>query len=165
MAVPDAVLLFAVGRAHARIHVKHDAFRRATTMDDIDPLAGKIGERQQVLFGSKPLSRTVPSGSVKPHGPEPPCRRQSSASPDRGVGAQRRSRPHIQRDAKHRLSRQTYQRMAAVLACARIGKRLARHRGQAEARRRARGRRTIRHQEDRPRSRETAASPGGRNRA
>jgi hypothetical protein len=42
MAVPDAVLLFAVGRAHARIHVKHDAFRRATTMDDIDPLAGKI---------------------------------------------------------------------------------------------------------------------------
>ena len=34
--------------------------------------------------------------------------------------------------AKHRLSQQTYQRMAAVLACARIGKRLARHRGQAE---------------------------------
>src|SRR4029077_16714807 len=30
MAVPDAVLLFAVGRAHARIHVKHDAFRRAS---------------------------------------------------------------------------------------------------------------------------------------
>ena len=46
MAVPDAVLLFAVGRAHAQIHVKHDAFRRATTMDDIDPLAGKIGERK-----------------------------------------------------------------------------------------------------------------------
>ena len=34
--------------------------------------------------------------------------------------------------AKHRLSQQTYQRMAAVLTCARIGKRLARHRGQAE---------------------------------
>jgi hypothetical protein len=34
--------------------------------------------------------------------------------------------------AKHRLSRQTYQRMATVLASARIGKRLARHRGQAE---------------------------------
>ena len=26
-------------------------------MDDIDPLAGKIGERQQVLFGSEPLFR------------------------------------------------------------------------------------------------------------
>src|SRR4029077_6374002 len=60
MAVPDAVLLFAVRWTHARIHVKHDAFRRATTMDDIDPLAGKIGERQQVLFGSKPL-RLEPS--------------------------------------------------------------------------------------------------------
>jgi hypothetical protein len=59
MAVPDAVLLFAVGRAHARIHVKHDAVRRATTMDDIDPLAGKIGERQQVLFGSEPLRLEV----------------------------------------------------------------------------------------------------------
>jgi hypothetical protein len=29
-------------------------------MDDIDPLAGKIGERQQVLSGSEPL-RLEPS--------------------------------------------------------------------------------------------------------
>src|SRR6195256_2237080 len=43
MAVPDAVLLFAVRRAHARIHIEHDTSRRTTTMDGIDPLAGKIG--------------------------------------------------------------------------------------------------------------------------
>ena len=49
MAVPDAVLLFAVGRAHARIHVEHDASRRTARMNAIDPLAGKPGESRQVL--------------------------------------------------------------------------------------------------------------------
>src|SRR6202023_45100 len=43
MAVPDAVLLFAVRRAHARIHVEHDASWRTTAMNTVDPLAGKIG--------------------------------------------------------------------------------------------------------------------------
>jgi hypothetical protein len=31
LAIPDAVLLFAVGRAHARIHVEHDASRRTAS--------------------------------------------------------------------------------------------------------------------------------------
>jgi MOSC domain-containing protein YiiM len=44
--VPDAVLLFAVRRAEARIHIEHDTSWRTTTMDGIDPLAGKIGERR-----------------------------------------------------------------------------------------------------------------------
>src|SRR3954454_25371389 len=48
-------------------------------------LVGEIGVVPPDL--ARRSSRTVPSGSVKPHGPEPPCRRQSSASPDRGVGA------------------------------------------------------------------------------
>jgi hypothetical protein len=52
--VPDAVLLLAMRRTHARIHVEHDASRRTTTMDDIDPPAGKISERQQVLFYREP---------------------------------------------------------------------------------------------------------------
>jgi hypothetical protein len=43
--VPDAVFLLAMRRAHARIHIEHDASRRTTTMDDIDPPAGKISER------------------------------------------------------------------------------------------------------------------------
>ena len=40
-------------------------------------------------------SRSGPSGSAKPHNPEPLCRRRSSASPDHGAGARRRSRPRI----------------------------------------------------------------------
>src|SRR2546430_4866965 len=50
MAVPDAVLLFAMGRADARIHVEHDAARRTTSMNAIDPSAGKIGKGEKVLF-------------------------------------------------------------------------------------------------------------------
>jgi hypothetical protein len=37
MAVPDAVLLFAMRRAHARIHIEHDAARRTASMNAIDP--------------------------------------------------------------------------------------------------------------------------------
>src|ERR1700732_3504068 len=54
MAVPDAILLFAVRRAHARIHIEHDTSRRTTTMDGIDPLAGKLGERRKVLCRREP---------------------------------------------------------------------------------------------------------------
>ena len=55
MAVPDAVLLLAVGRAHARIHIEHDASRRTTTMDEIDPLAGQVSKRREVLGYREPL--------------------------------------------------------------------------------------------------------------
>jgi hypothetical protein len=48
MSVPDAHLLFAVGRADARIYVQDNALGRTTTMDGIDPLAGKVGERRKV---------------------------------------------------------------------------------------------------------------------
>ncbi len=41
MTVPDAVLLFAVRGAHARIHIEHDTSQRMTTMDDIS--ATQIG--------------------------------------------------------------------------------------------------------------------------
>jgi hypothetical protein len=44
VAVPDAHLLFTMGRAHARIHVEDDALRWTTTMNAINPLARKIGK-------------------------------------------------------------------------------------------------------------------------
>ena len=44
MPVPNAHLLLAMGRAHARIHVEHDASRRAVTVHKVDPLAGQIGK-------------------------------------------------------------------------------------------------------------------------
>ena len=39
------VLLLAMRRVHARIHIKDDASRRTTTMNDIVPPAGTISER------------------------------------------------------------------------------------------------------------------------
>ena len=39
MAVPDAVLLFAVSRTDARIHVEHDASRRTPCMNPVNPLS------------------------------------------------------------------------------------------------------------------------------
>src|SRR5271157_4588395 len=40
--VPDAVFLFAMRRAHARIPVEQDTSRRTPTINAVNPLAGKI---------------------------------------------------------------------------------------------------------------------------
>ena len=39
VAVPDAVLLFAVSGTDARIHVEHDAARRTASMNPVNPLS------------------------------------------------------------------------------------------------------------------------------
>src|SRR5271169_6601450 len=55
MTVPDATLLLAVGRAHARIHVENDASRRPAAVHKIDPLAGQVGKSREVLVCREPL--------------------------------------------------------------------------------------------------------------
>ena len=55
MAVPHAILLLAMGRAHARIHVEHDAAGRSAAMHKVDPLARQVGKSRKVLVCSKPL--------------------------------------------------------------------------------------------------------------
>jgi hypothetical protein len=55
MAVPDAHLLFAVCRAHARIHVKHDASRRASAVHEVDSLARQVGKSREILRSREPL--------------------------------------------------------------------------------------------------------------
>src|SRR6266446_3431207 len=55
MAVPDARLQLPMGRAHARIHVEHDASRPAATVHKVDPLAGQIGNSREVLGCREPL--------------------------------------------------------------------------------------------------------------
>src|SRR5215472_9415989 len=55
MPVPDAHLLLAMGRAHARIHVEHDASRRAATVHKVDPPARQIGNSREVLGCREPL--------------------------------------------------------------------------------------------------------------
>jgi hypothetical protein len=67
MAVPDAVLLFAMRRAHARIHIEHDAARRTASINAIDPSAGKISKSGKVLFGCEPARlESGPFGSARP---------------------------------------------------------------------------------------------------
>src|SRR5262249_1806887 len=60
MAVPDAHLLLAVGRAHARIHVEHYASRRAATLHKVDPLARQVGKSSEVLGRREPLRLEAP---------------------------------------------------------------------------------------------------------
>src|SRR4029077_7538098 len=54
VAVPDAHLLLAMRRAHARIHVEHDASRRGASGPQDDPATGKITERAKVPFRREP---------------------------------------------------------------------------------------------------------------
>jgi hypothetical protein len=60
MAVRDAHLLLAVSGANTRIHVEHDASRRATAMHTVDPLTGKISERREVPFRRQPSDLEAP---------------------------------------------------------------------------------------------------------
>ena len=89
MAIPDAVLLVAMGRAHARIHVRcHGA-----ACDRAQDRSTGPTSRQEQKGSRVPRAialRSAPSGSPKPHSPEPPCRRQSSASPGHGAVCRRR---------------------------------------------------------------------------
>ena len=56
--VPDTVFLFAMRRAHARIHVEQETSRRTATMNAVDPFAGEISERRKVLFRREPARRS-----------------------------------------------------------------------------------------------------------
>ena len=134
VAVPDAHLLLAMGRADARIHVEHDASRRTAAMNAVDPLAGKIGERREVLLRRQPARLEAPHLARR-------CRRARSrlAADDpahRRIMAQAFGVVHILVSGKppeHRLPQQPDQRMAAVLAGACVGEHVARHRAEAES--------------------------------
>ena len=58
MAVPDAHLLLAVGRAHARIHVEHDATGWPSAVHKVDPLArrGRLSVRP-ICAAPRPKAR------------------------------------------------------------------------------------------------------------
>jgi hypothetical protein len=65
VAVPDAVFLFAMRRADARIHVKQDTSRWTATMNAVDPFAGEISERRKVLFRREPQQDSNGNLAVK----------------------------------------------------------------------------------------------------
>src|SRR5271168_1193678 len=129
MTVPNAALLFAVRRAHARIHVEHDATGRPAVMNAVDPLTGKISQRCKVLSRSEPL-RLEPAHLAR-RSRSTMSRIAADNPTHRRIVAQALSVVHIlisSKAAEHRLPQQTDQRMAAVLPGARIGEHLARHR-------------------------------------
>ena len=102
-------------------------------MHAVDPLAGKIGERQQIFVGGEP-ARFEAAHLAR--------RRRAScggfAADDpahRGIMAQTPGVVHIfvsGETPEHRLSHQTDESILAVLACAGVGEHLARHRAEAE---------------------------------
>src|SRR5262249_24568694 len=134
MAVPHAILLLAMARAHARIHVEHDAAGRSAAMHKVDPLAGQVGKSRKVLVCSKPLplkAANLARGSCPAHdgfAADDPAHRwivpQALGVIDILVSG---------KATEYRLPQQTDQRVAAVLARACIGEHLARHHAQPKS--------------------------------
>src|SRR6516164_4086975 len=60
MAIPDAHLLLAVGRAHAGIHVEHDAMGWPSAVHKVDPLARQVGKSSEVVGRREPLRLEAP---------------------------------------------------------------------------------------------------------
>ena len=78
VAVPDALFLFAMRRADARIHVEHDASWRTAAVNAVDPSTGEIGKCGEVFFGwPASASRSGPSGSAM----QPALRRPAADDP------------------------------------------------------------------------------------
>src|SRR5215469_3523859 len=131
--VPNAHLLFAMGRADARIYVKHDAPRRTASMHTIDPLARKIGEGSKVLRYRKPLC--LEAAHLARRRRTPVSRLAADNPAHRWIMAQALGVVDILVSSKateHRLSQQTRQRMATILAGPRVREAVAGHRGQAK---------------------------------
>ena len=131
--VPDAHLLFAMGRADARIHVEHDASRRPAAMDAIDPLPGQIGECREVLLRRQPARLETPHLARRCR-----CARSRPAADDpahRRIMAQAFGVVHVLISGKppeHGLPQQPDERMSPILAGTRIGQHVARHRAEAQ---------------------------------
>jgi hypothetical protein len=128
MAVPYAILLLAMGRAHARIHVEHDAAGRSAAMHKVNPLAGQVGKSRKVLICSKPLRLEAAHLTRRSRGA---LRRFAADNPAHSrIVAQALGVIDILVSGKateYRLPQQTNQRVAAVPARACIGEHLARH--------------------------------------
>jgi hypothetical protein len=131
MAVPDAVLLLAMGRARARIHVEHDATRRSSAVHKIDPLTGQVGKRREVLVCRKPPRLKAP------HLARRSCAALSRLAADdpahRRIMTQALGVVHVfvsGKPTEHRLPQHPDQIMATVPAGTGVSEQITRHRGQ-----------------------------------
>jgi hypothetical protein len=133
MTVPNAQLLLAMGRADARIHVEHDAARRPSTVHQVDPVAGQVGQRGHVGRRCKPLRLEAAHLTWRNR---TALRGLATDNPaNRRIVTQTFGIVHVfvaGEPTEHRLPEQTDQRMATVLAGPRVGKHVACQRGQSK---------------------------------
>jgi len=131
--VVGAAFLIAVGRADARIHVEHNPLRRSPVMNSVDPLAGEISKRRQVLIRRQPACLETPH--LARRGRRSRCGLATDEPAHRRIMTEALSVVDILVTGKppeYRLPQQTDQFMAAVLAGAGIGERLPGNHRQAE---------------------------------
>jgi hypothetical protein len=133
MPVPDAHLLFAMGRADARIHVEHDALRRTAGVNAVDPLTGKIGERGQVLFGREAARLETP------HLARRRCTSRGRFAADDPTHCRIMARPFCVVDvlvsgqpSENGLPQHAHERVSAVLSGPGIREPFASHRAEAQ---------------------------------
>src|SRR6516225_4094235 len=133
MAVPDAHLLLAVGRAHARIHVEHDATGWPSAVHKIDPLARQVGKSSEVLGRCEPLRLEASHLTRRSCAP---LRRFATDNPAHGrIVAQALGVVHILvsgKATKYRLPEQPGQCVPTILATACVGQNITRHHSQAD---------------------------------
>ncbi len=58
--VPDAVLLLAMRRADAGIHIEQNASRRTSVVNAVNPTAGQISKHRKVLHSRQPPGLETP---------------------------------------------------------------------------------------------------------
>src|SRR6516165_6219112 len=133
MAVPDAHLLLAVGRAHARIHVEHDATRWPSAVHKVDPLARQVGKSSEVLGLREPLRLEAPHLTLQSRAP---LRRFAADNPAHSrIVAQALGVVHILvsgKATKYRPPEQPGQCVSTILATACVSQNITRHLGQTE---------------------------------
>jgi hypothetical protein len=126
MAIPDAVLLLAVRRAHARIHIEHDASWWTAAMNAVDPFAGQVGERRKVVLRRQPARFEAPHLAGRCGGTQS---RFPTDNPARRIVAQALGVVHVlvsSEAAEDGLPEQPGQGMPAIPAGAFLGENLAR---------------------------------------
>ena len=107
--------------------------RRSPPVHLVDPLAGQIGERGEVLGPAQPLRLEAPH--LAGRGGRPADRPVADHPAHRRIAAQPLGVVHVLvagQPPEHRLPQQTRQPMPTVLAGARVGQRIGRRVGQAQ---------------------------------
>ncbi len=160
VAVPDAVLVVAMGRAHARIHIEHDASWRTASMHAIDPLTGKIARAERFFSAVSQRVSKRPiwlADAAHPEAAFPPTIQRVAESWRSRSASLTSSYPA----RRPKTDCRNIPSVTAIIAGARVSEPLARHRGKAEC--------VVKFAIGKqPRSRpnrETGASIAGRNRA